>query len=291
MTFQSKNDKIDEFSPIDLPPDFPVSEPDFNLRGEISPIAPHVHDCFELGYCYEGSGIFLVENKILPFQAGNASVVNQHELHVMKGQKDSPAKWAFINLRPAKMLAEYVCEEEHFLNTENLCGPDFCNIIDHTQQADICETIRVIIDEINSKRDGYRSMVRALVWSLLVKLHRNLPEDISQETLSRKKLARIKPALGYILANYEKALSVEFLASRCNTSIANFRKIFHKAVGMSPQDYIKKLRMKAASVMLTTTNKSINEIAIESGYPTLSNFNRHFKLTFNKSPREYRIDN
>lgn len=289
MRFQSKNLKIDEFSPIQLATDFPVSPPDHSLRGEKSPIGPHVHDCFEIGFCYEGNGIFLVENKILPFQAGDAVVINQQELHVVHGRRNAPARWDFINLLPNKMLAEYVCEEEYFLNTEKLCGPDFNNIIFNREHPDICSTIKEIIREVSVQQKGYRSLTRALVWTLLVKLHRIAPKTANKQMLSRKKMEQIKPALGYIIANYGEVISIEDLAERCNTSMSNLRKLFHAALGTSPQNYIKNLRLKAIAVMLSSSNKAIEEIAFECGYPTLSNFNRHFKEFHGRSPRKYRL--
>jgi len=288
MLLQSKNLKADEFAPIDLPSDFPVSRPERSFRADIPPIGPHIHDCFELGFCYRGSGVFLVGNKIMPFRAGDVVVINDRELHIMVGQKDAPAEWDFINLRPAEMLAEYVCEEEKFLDTAPLCGPDFKNIIQTDQSPDICNLVHDIMSELSYSRNGYRSLVRAMVWMLLVKLHRVAGSTGSTTSLSHKKLDRLKPALEYIARNYNETLDIEMLAGRCNTSTANFRKMFHAGLGMSPIDYIKKLRLKVATVMLTSTTRPIGEIALESGYSTWSNFNRQFMEVYRMSPREYR---
>jgi AraC-like DNA-binding protein len=40
--------------------------------------------------------------------------------------------------------------------------------------------------------------------------------------------------------------------------------------------------------MLTSTDRTILEIASDAGLPTLSNFNRLFKAKFQQSPRDYR---
>ena len=288
MLYQSKIIKTDEFAPIELPSDFPVSRPERTFRAEISPIGPHIHDCFELGYCYEGSGVFLVGNKILPFRGGDAVVINDRELHIMVGQRDAPAGWDFINLRPAEMLAEYVCEEEKFLDTSVLCGSDFKNIISAAEHPDISALVRDIMSELSYGRDGYRSLVRSMVWMLLVKLHRISVPKTPGTGMVHQKLDRLKPALEYIARHYGDELDVDFLAARCHTSTANFRKMFHAALDMAPVDYIKKLRLKVATVMLTSTDRPIGEIALESGYSTWSNFNRQFQENYRMSPREFR---
>lgn len=291
MLFQSKSQKPDEFAPISLPADFPVSRPEHAFRADVSPIGPHVHDCFELGYCYEGSGVFIVENKILPFRAGDAVVINHREIHIMTGRHDEPARWDFINLRPSEMLAEYVCEEEKFLDTSRLCGGDFSNIIQVGEHPELCSMILEIMTELSGNQDGCRSLVRAMVWMLLVKLHRLVPAAGAGNVAPRKKLEKLKPALECIAGRYGEDLSVDDLAARCHTSNANFRKLFHAALGMAPVDYIKKLRLKVAAVWLSTTDRPIGEIALDVGYSTPSNFNRQFMKTYRMSPREYRMKN
>jgi transcriptional regulator GlxA family with amidase domain len=57
-----------------------------------------------------------------------------------------------------------------------------------------------------------------------------------------------------------------------------------------PLEYINEFRLKVATAILASTSRSILEIALSSGFPTLSNFNRLFKAKFNKSPRNYRQD-
>ena len=98
------------FAPIALNPEFPVSRLDHTMRAEI-PIEAHVHDCLEIGYCRSGSGIFLVENKILSFRTGDAVVINHRELHTMKSSPGTVSDWYFLNLAPAALLAGHVREE------------------------------------------------------------------------------------------------------------------------------------------------------------------------------------
>jgi AraC-like DNA-binding protein len=77
----------------------------------------------------------------------------------------------------------------------------------------------------------------------------------------------------------------------CSSSESNFRKLFHKAVGCAPHTYIKKLRMKNVAVLLRNSKRTILDIAISSGYDTLSNFNRQFLGFYGVSPRGWRKKN
>ena len=81
MRFQSKLDiSAGSYAPIRLDPEFSVSQPDFNERSSKPIIAPHVHDFLEIGYCYDGNGVVIIEDKILPFKKGDAVLINNREL-------------------------------------------------------------------------------------------------------------------------------------------------------------------------------------------------------------------
>ncbi|MBN2641710.1 MAG: helix-turn-helix transcriptional regulator [Victivallales bacterium] len=291
MLNQSKELLDAVFAPIKLSSEFPVSELDHTIRAE-TPIEAHVHDCLEIGYCVSGSGIFLVENKILSFRAGDAVIINHRELHTMKGSPGANTDWYFLNLAPVPLLAPCVREDEAWLETECLSGADFSNILASEHHGELCSLIAAIIEEIRERKPGFHSVVRAQVWELMVRLHRLAPQQVNNEfapgPVERKKLGQITPAIRHITRHYQENVTMETLARKCGCSVSNFRKVFHAATGYSPQDYLKRLRLEAVIAMLRHTNDEIISIALRAGYQTLSNFNRQFRAQYGMSPREWR---
>ena len=57
---------------------------------------------------------------------------------------------------------------------------------------------------------------------------------------------------------------------------------------MSYIEYLNKIRINEAQKLLTKTNKRITEIAIETGFNSLTNFGRVFKQISGCSPRQYK---
>lgn len=286
------NEMLDAvYAPIKLNPAFPVSALDHTMRNEI-PIVAHVHDCFEIGYCVNGSGIFLVENKILSFRAGDAVVINHRELHTMKGSPGAVTDWYFLNLAPVPLLAACVREDEAWLKTECLSGSDFSNVMDSESHPEICALIAAIIAEVREQQPGFRSVIRAQVWELMIRLHRLVSRQVRNEfapgPVERKKLEQITPAIRHITQHYPEDVTMETLARKCGCSVSNFRKVFHAATGYSPQDYLKRVRLEAVTAMLRHTEEEIITIAFSAGYRTLSNFNRQFRAQYGMSPREWR---
>lgn len=291
MRFQS-NVAISEesYAPIKLDRNFPVSTPHFEERSSTPDIKPHIHDCLEIGYCYDGTGVFIVEEKILPYKKGDALIINNREVHITAANPGGVTRWGFLNFDQVALLSKHAGPDEKFLEADSLSGAGFENIINCDQQPEICSTIKSIIEESAEKADGFQSMIRSRVWSLMVMLHRMHTDSKHQAVIPgrHEKLNRITPALKYIAENFSKDISMENLAAVCNASESNFRKLFHKAVGCSPKNYVKQLRLKAAAVLLTNSRQSILDIALSTGYATLSNFNRQFLDYYGVSPRNWR---
>jgi AraC family transcriptional regulator, activator of mtrCDE len=285
--------QVMEYKSEELDSKFPITFPSHIIRGEVSPDLPHVHNCLEIGYCFEGAGIFTVEDKILPYRTGDAVVINNKEVHQAVSSLGNISTWSFLHLDPVSLLAGHITSKGFPIKIDHLCGLDFMNIIKSEEHPDICATVQDIILEMRKQETGFKSVVRSLVFIMLTRLSR-ITKESSHDTcdsLKRENLSRISPAIRYIINNFLATLSISKLASVCCLSEPHFRKLFRETTGMPPSQYITKFRMNAASIMLKNTNKQIIQIALDCGYPTLSCFNRKFKETFGISPRLYRKTN
>lgn len=66
-------------------------------------------------------------------------------------------------------------------------------------------------------------------------------------------------------------------------------KLFKSEMGMSVHDYINKLRISRASSLLGSSNLTIRDIALDSGFADQMYFSRLFKKKKNLTPSQYRI--
>ena len=292
MRNQSKTNLNAQLVHVETDDSFPVSEPDFNTRTDTPNIEPHVHDMFEIGYCFDGSGVFLIGGKIFQFQAGDAVVINTHEVHLAKSDPGKTTSWGFLYLDPIRLLSENIGSVSVSLKLSRYCGADFRNIIRGTEESELADCIRLILLERRNKTQDSLSMIRALTWRMMILLDRRYrSSDFRDEESSLgdyRDIERIAPALKYITANYDRKISISKLASLCYTSESNFRKLFHRAMGSAAQPYLLKIRLNAACSMLRNTEESILSIAMRCGYESLSNFNRQFHSAYGISPRDFR---
>lgn len=82
--------------------------------------------------------------------------------------------------------------------------------------------------------------------------------------------------------------SVTALASRMGVSERHLRRTLERAVGASPSRLAREQRLRTATELLTTTDRTITRIAFESGFQSLRRFNAAFREQFGMSPTDWR---
>ena len=88
--------------------------------------------------------------------------------------------------------------------------------------------------------------------------------------------------------NYQNKLSIEKLSTELGIGRRNFDRRFIKATGLTPLDYLQRVRIEAAKKMFETSRKTVNEIMYEAGYNDPKAFREVFCRVTGLSPVEYK---
>ncbi len=105
---------------------------------------------------------------------------------------------------------------------------------------------------------------------------------------SAKKGAIVERAIMYINKNYGSDITLEQLSEQSDVSLQHFCRVFKKQMGMRPMEYISRLRVSQAKILLSDTTKNISEIGSAVGYEDLTYFGMVFKKYEGVSPSKYR---
>lgn len=273
--------------PISLDPEFAITRAGSHTHSPDAALTfLHHHDHMEIGYCYEGSGVFIVDDGILPFSAGCASVIFRHELHVALSSAEHGSKWKFIHLEPSWLLGSSFPGVVRLLRAD---GRGF--IATPNGPPGLAGTVRELIDETGRGDPVSVYAVKGLALCMMARISRALPADSDVRLPLKNGIRSITPALDFILENHAGTIYIPRLADICGMSVTSFRRVFSEAMGIPPGSYIQRLRMRLASLQLLHTGLSVLDVALSVGYESLSCFNRHFKRATGVSPREYRKGN
>ncbi|MDR0681107.1 MAG: helix-turn-helix domain-containing protein [Dysgonamonadaceae bacterium] len=99
----------------------------------------------------------------------------------------------------------------------------------------------------------------------------------------------IKKALLFVEKNINNPeYSVEELGSDVALSRSQLYRKFQSILGLSPNEFIRSIRLKRAAQLLKDSQYNISEISDRVGFYTIRYFNRYFKDEFGMTPTQYR---
>ncbi|MFP4431881.1 MAG: GyrI-like domain-containing protein [Spirochaetaceae bacterium] len=102
-------------------------------------------------------------------------------------------------------------------------------------------------------------------------------------------IRRVNRTMDYIDGHLAEPLSLEKLAGVAAFSKYHFHRIFFAQVGETPGQYVQRLRLeKAAMLLVTQKDRSITDIAYAVGFTDLAAFSRAFRLAHGMSASQYR---
>lgn len=137
---------------------------------------------------------------------------------------------------------------------------------------------------------GWQSGLQALVLRLLLRVIREHGGELCPERRSRnlRDLRRVMPAIEAMRETVAMPLSIPALARRCGLSIAQFRRVFVRVLGMSPVRHQQQLRLTEACRLLNDSSRSIETVAAQTGYLDPASFSHAFKAAMGMPPGAYR---
>ncbi len=103
-------------------------------------------------------------------------------------------------------------------------------------------------------------------------------------------LKRLTFAKEYISSNYNKNISLEDIAQTACLSVNHLLRTFKQAYGISPHQYLVKVRIDRSKYLLSNTRYTLNEIVEIVGFECPSSFIRLFKTINSITPGKYRLN-
>lgn len=283
---------IIEYRNYELTPYFPI----LLLTGEhwkISDIPSnrlHFHNCLEIGLCESDSGTMEFMDTILPFHAGDVTVIASDIPHTTYSRKGTASKWSYLFVDIEELFHPFF--QLSFLENADVLKRllhDYSAIFSSDEYPDIYYLVSTIIKEMKGQKQNYQFTVRGLSIALMTNLLNMYAETEQHPTIQiHEKSLVIAPALDYIQHNYMNTFTIDSLADLCKLSPTHFRRIFTSIMDTTPLEYLNHTRILKSTILLRTTEIPILSVSEEVGFGSLSSFNRHFYKEYGMSAREWR---
>ena len=165
----------------------------------------------------------------------------------------------------------------HFnILNKNILSP-ICVKVD-TRKCD--EAFKKIYDIWESKGRGYKYKCTSLLYGFL--------SSMIQPMRPTQNYLKIVGSIDYMESNLDKKIYVKDLAKICGLSESQYRKLFHRELGISPINYLNKLRINSALIKIGANNYTMAQISEACGFTEQKYFNKIFREITGKSPSGYK---
>lgn len=169
------------------------------------------------------------------------------------------------------------------------------------KEPELYPFVKERMDRIVREYDERKTFREAFIYAVLIELFVEVGRTVTtremerEENLTRGQVIKqkeylevIMSACNYINQHYQENLTLEEIAGISGFSKFHFTRIFKQYMNMTFYEYLNSKRVKRAEGLLYSTEMSITDVAMNSGFSSLSAFNRTFKSVEGCSPSEFR---
>lgn len=109
----------------------------------------------------------------------------------------------------------------------------------------------------------------------------------NQKELTRH-LQELLPVARFMEQNYASQISMSEMADLAGHSSTHFNRRFRQLLRLTPVQYLRSIRIQAAQKLLTTSSRTLAQIAIDVGYTDQSHLTKRFREVTGMTPATYR---
>jgi AraC-like DNA-binding protein/mannose-6-phosphate isomerase-like protein (cupin superfamily) len=253
----------------------------------------HVHPRhLEWFACLDGRGKQYLDDRIYPAQSGELYLLPAGRRHISSGQGNG-LLGLVVNATP-----EAVPSGAHELNAilsdlhaqVQRQGPRVP--LSAAGFRTVTAAMRRIADEGRERRPGHVAATTLAYGELLLAIRRDpLAESIPFRTHPVDAGERIRHLCGWLAETFRGDVTVEQMARMAGLSRTVLHERFQAIAGATPRAYLERLRLDEAERQLRETAHPITDIALSSGFGSLSQFYAAFHRRSGVAPQRWRDAN
>ena len=139
------------------------------------------------------------------------------------------------------------------------------------------------------RRDHGPAIANQVARRLVIPPHREGGQaQFLEQPVARTESGSLSVLMDKAMRRLAEPLPISELARMATTSERTLMRRFRSATGMSPADWLTRMRVDRARQLLETTALSIDRIATQTGFGTATTLRHHFRRKLGVSPNDYR---
>jgi AraC-like DNA-binding protein len=255
---------------------------------EVDNYSPHWHTAVEIIMPINNFYTVEIGRTTYLLQEGDILIIPPGELHELIAPKDGLRRILLFDYSLISSL-KGITNIFTVLNQPRLITP--------RNAPETNAELTKLYDEITYEYNSDNTLREAAIYSLIIKMfvvmgrkYMNTEHIFPDVKLNKQKeyIEKFNLIFDYINENYIEEISLDTIADVAGFSKFHFSRLFKQFTDMSFYDYLNQRRVKEAERLLLNPNLSITEVAMRSGFSSISTFNRVFKNFKECTPTEFK---
>lgn len=252
----------------------------------------HWHEELEFCVILKGQVDFSLPGQELRLQKGEGMFINANTLHHMVPAAGEMAYMFSVVVHPGLLSADkgFVLSSRYVRPYISDGQQPFYKIgSDSPEEQHILQLLQQMYDAEKEKAFALEYKLHNLiceVWLNLLSVAWN--KEPAGESGKDADKERLHMALQFIQDHFQEEISLNDICKAASVSRSECCRCFKRNLQMSPMAYLIMYRVNAAAAQLEEGNKSITEIALDTGFTDDSYFCKIFKRYMQMTPLAYR---
>lgn len=232
----------------------------------------HFHDFYELELILSGSGQTMLNGEKFDIKRGCVVLMSPKDFH------------EYFNADELSIINIQFNAIDNAEQGYDFSAPPIARLSDEEflKVTALLDILRTLLSGDAVDRAGAIKVLDAVLILVASKFKR----DASDTT----KPNAIINAIAYVRSHFKENPSLKAISESVYFDKRYFCSVFKKYVGQTYKAYLRELKLQYALKLLKCTSLSVTDVAMESGYSSVSHFNREFKAFYGGSPTELRRD-
>lgn len=243
---------------------FGLSEYTHKEYGENFNFPSHLHQSFEFVTVLSGKMEITVDNRVHRLNAGESLLIFPNQIHSFSCTEGKHMLFIFS----AELVKVYSSQTFGKMPCDNSFSPD-----------------EYLVKALDKMSDNSSVIEKKGLLYLLCAQFDKQAKYLDRTDDDKNLLYKI---FKFVELGYAGNCSLGNVSEKTGFSYSYLSRYFKRIVGMSYNEYVNRYRISNACYLLTNTNNSILQCALDSGYNSLRSFNRNFADILSITPNEYR---
>jgi len=253
----------------------------------------HFHSEYQLFIVLKGSGTRFIGDHVEPFKSGDLVLTGPNLPHLWRSD---PEYFEGDDQRWTEGIVIYF--------PENFFGNQFLQKLEMAQIRQLLTRAESGISFLGRTGEKVRRMMFQLLdqsnfdsilqlLNILQVLANSVEYSLLanpgySNSLKESDTERMNKVHAYVMKNFREKITLEDVAALANMTPSSFSRYFKTHANKTFSEFLASIRIGYSCKLLLEKKVKITQACYDSGFNTLSNFNRQFKVFTQCSPLEYR---